>query len=271
MKNIKTLNNVYLFCYVDSEQENLLYHFVNYYKSLGIPTSNWKILLYCKPNNELKKQSSEKILIENNIKYDITTTYFNRLQKRKTEEFMNTIETGWFLYPDLDEFYDYKQNLEDLILFCEKNNINLIGGKQIERFTPDLELKKIEKSDNIFSIFSNTDQSVWDSISKKIQIYDPFKRLPTLLDRIMLIKIEKEKKQECIKSYSLMPDILNSYNHHPELFVINHFRWSYYARKCVANKFLIYKELNNHTRMAFYFNQYRLFYQDKNKTYINIK
>ena len=239
---------------MDGNQENLIYHFIKYYKSLNIPTSNWKIILHQKSSCE----NSKSILNNEGINYEIIKDWNSDLKTSKVNEFIKTIDCGWLIYADLDEFFDYEENLYTLIDKCENMNIEFIKGIFIEKFAENFELKPITKESNIFSTF-NTDPT--EQLKKIINEHQN-------ITKIMLIKITKIKKPQYYNTHRIID--LEKYKQYDKLFKINHFRWSYYAKQCIRNKLTTYINKNEKDKIEHYNMLYFLIKMVDNRYYIEL-
>jgi hypothetical protein len=214
---------------MDSHQENLIYHFIRYYKSLGIPVSNWKIILH--------GTESKKLLEDNHINYEITLDWSSDLKTKSVNSFIQTIKSGWLIYADLDEFFDYGKNLELIIKECDSE---IVVGDFVDRFANDFELKPILKEEDIFKIFYR--QSTSDMLS---EIY---KNQNT--SKIMLVKISGTKKPIYLNTHTLKNlDIFKVSN---KKLVVNHFRWSMYSKDCIRKKLCKYILLNESDKIQYY-------------------
>jgi hypothetical protein len=238
---------------MDSEQENLIYHFIKHYKLLGIPQKNWKIVVHYKIGCE----NSIILLNKNDIEYEIVNEYTSDLKKEKVNDFILSIKNGWLVYPDLDEFFEYNQKLEIIIDECEKKHIELIKGKRIERFSKDFELIPITKNQNIFDTFNiSIDCNRINHETNQSNV------------NVMLVKITNDKKPIYVNSHSLENE--ESYSKYNKDLIINHFKWSFYVINCLRYKFLKYLEKKEYYKALYYKNLYFMIKKRDDKYYVNM-
>jgi hypothetical protein len=249
-----TLSNVYLYCFMDSRQENLIYHFIRYYKAMGIPIKNWKVVLHLKNDCE----NSVKLLEDNGINYEVVDEYITDLKRDKANEFIQTIDNGWLVYPDLDEFFDYGQDLPSMVKHCEDNHIELVKGREVERFCKDYELAPITKEQDMFELFSVGID--YGNIKHEIDQENI---------NVMLVKITPDKKPKYVNSHRLENE--ETYKRLGRDLTLHHFRWSLYAVDCIRYKLLRYMIEKTGYQSMYYKTLFFMIKKRNNKYYIDIE
>lgn len=216
------MNDVYLFCYMDARQGGLIHHFIKHYKSIGIPTENWKIVLHGEESKELD---------DNDIDYDIVHDYHSRLKMRAVNSFISTMDDGWLVYADLDEFFDYGTDLPSLIKSCNDTGSEMVIGNFIERVAENFELKPVTEED-VFKTFPiDATKEIWNIVPKGERN-----------TKLMLVKITKDKKPTFRNSHVL--NQMEQFKPFDKQLTINHFRWSLYSRDCIRRKLFRYISLD---------------------------
>jgi hypothetical protein len=208
---------------MDSVQENLIYHFVEYYKSLGIPLKNWKIILHGDKSQELLT----------GINYEIVHDWCSDLKTKAVNEFISTIKNGWLVYADLDEHFDYGQSIESAIKMCQETGTEIISGEFVERTTEDFELKPVLKEESLLTTFP------------KDSTKDAAKAIPLGQSntKLMLVRITEDKRPLYRNTHTLRN--IDEFKVFDKKLPVNHFRWTLYTKDTIRRKLTKYISISD--------------------------
>ena len=251
---------VYFFSYINGNEYKLFYFFIKYYLNLGINPKNMLIVININKLNDSSKNII-KILKKYGISYKISKIYSSNIKRNYVNNFLNLVPiNSWFIYPDLDEFFDYENN--NIYMFIDKLEKNKYEGAISEfnnRITSNNELKDIDLNINIFKQFPKIVIDKNKALTKGLN-YDTTK--------IIIFK----KKKNNIK-YTSSHSIDNELKFDKKIYKNNHFKFTKYTIDNIEqklNNYLILDEPseNKEYKIKFYSNQLKLFYKKKGKYYL---
>lgn len=190
---------------------------------MGIPVENWKVVLH--------GNKSTKLLEDVGIKYEVVENWSSDLKTGAVNKFILTLKNGWLIHPDLDEFFDYGTDLESTIKMCEETGVEVIEGEFAERVSEDLEIKPISEEELFKTFPRDATKEIWRKI--------PPSQSHT---KIMLLKITEGKSTYYKGCHTI--HFLETFKVLDKKLVVNHFRWSEYAKMTIRKKLYRYASLN---------------------------
>jgi hypothetical protein len=124
---------------------NLLYHFINYYRSLGV--ERWAITLHVGLNREAHNlHAFQNILSEQGISFDTWHGAFNTYERESRDNaFVHAQgEDTWIVAVDLDEFVLFPAMISEYLEDVASRGFNCVGGRLVDRVSSNGELKRID-------------------------------------------------------------------------------------------------------------------------------
>ena len=170
---------------------------------------------------------------------------------------------SWFIYPDLDDFFDYEtNNIYKFIYNLEKIKYNGAISKFNNRIAIDNELKNIELNVNIFKQFPKVIIDKNDYFTKGLKY---------ATEKIIIFKKNKQNTM-----YTSSHTINNQLNLDKKIYKNNHFKFTKYTIDNINQKINNYMVLDDEPlesreyKIKIYKNQLKLFYINKGKYYLKL-
>lgn len=255
-----------LFSFVNSLEPKLLHFFIKHYKDLGIKCSNMYLIVHIEPkyissvNDKIKYTNDNiyktiNILKKNRINYKITNKFNAKRKTFYVNKYINKLEKGtWLIYPDLDEFFDYKnKNIYDFIKNLEKDNVEIAVGRFCNRIANNYKLKSIDIKKNLFDQYPIKYYDHNNNIARKY-----------VQTKICALKIKNKCKYHNTHRIENMKD----YKMYNKELDVHHFKFTLYTLAALKNKYEVYKNIGRGYKIDMYKQQFDLFYQKDNKWYI---
>jgi hypothetical protein len=214
------MNTILLSCIgtdLNISNPNLLHHFLNHYKELGI--REWSITLHVGIKKELQNlEVFETILNEHKVPYEV---WIEEFDTHKRERRHNTFvehqdEKTWIFGVDLDEFVDFPCEIPDYLDNLSNFGYNCLCGKLVDRVDTQGFLKYIEKDIPIeeqFRCVAEVKKNIYQPSTPKA----PFEKKLAIINPLQWGVGHHFINRETRKHQKESPEILN----------INHYAWDH--------------------------------------------
>lgn len=193
---------------------NLIHHFVEHYRSLGIVEFN--IIVNAETASKIKL--GLKIFEDLGIHASSWLGNFNEFGKTfRLRRLQLRSETRWILAVDSDEFVIIKKNeLENLIQDLNEKKYSYVKGILVDRVTENRSLKSVDAADSIwaqFPVSENITSDILGGCNRKIFLLDK---------NICFISHGSHYVLNRARPHS----VLNHIKPYPKIYTIGHFKWT---------------------------------------------
>ena len=222
------MRQVHFFSYIGVDYGNdMLNHFINHYKGLGIENFN----LILNTNSDSKANLFEAIDILRlhdlaPVHIDIGKSFIDA--KLKAIEFFtdDLPENSWIMYADSDELHAFQDNLPTMLDFCSQNALNVIKGRFVDRVHQTRTFAAISRTKNIWEQFPLTADisKLSGCCNKKVMLYKNN------------LKIKGEGFHGIANSTR---DLVNFFPYFQE---VHHFKWTQEVLKKLQHRITLQKD-----------------------------
>jgi len=196
---------------------NLLYHFLDHYKKLGI--TKWAITLHVGIRKELNNlKIFEDILSQYKIPCEVWIEEFDTHKREKQHNIFvqNQKDNSWIFGVDLDEFVDFPCSIPQYLEQLSNLGYNCLCGELIDRVDNQGILKNIEKDipiENQFPRIAEVKKNIYQPSTPKA----PFEK-----------KLAIQKPLQWGIGHHFINRQTREYQReYPDILTINHYAWDH--------------------------------------------
>ena len=214
---------------------NLLYHFIDHYKALGI--TNWALTLHASLKKELNNlEVFADILTQWDIAYEVWIDEYNTHKREDRDNIFvqQQEDSTWIFGVDLDEFVDFPCPIPEYLASLSEQNYNCLSGRLIDRVDAEGNLRSIEKTPDISDQFPRI-------AAVKKNIYQPQAGPPAFGKKLA---IQKPLKW-WVGRHTIHPETLEHVREAPTVLTINHYAWDRLLIGRITQRAEVYRQRQN--------------------------